>query len=113
LYRSCSLSLPFITCLPLLRFFEAAIDLCPVDYVPPRRKIVRAAVLVLKVVRVLPHIVAEDRIQTLLKGRILIRGRDDLQLSALLNQPAPSGTKLFRGCLVEELLESFEIAEVG
>ena len=64
---ACSL-VPFVAlflAFLLFGFFEAAIDLSPVDNVPPRGQIVRAAVLVLEVIGMLPDIVAEDRIQSL------------------------------------------------
>src|SRR5438094_10300009 len=40
---------------------QALVDRCPVDGVPPGRDVVGALVLVLQVVRVLPHVHAEDR----------------------------------------------------
>src|SRR5690606_10296641 len=43
------------------RFLVATLDLVPVDDVVERADVVRAAVLVLQVVGVLPHVQAQDR----------------------------------------------------
>src|SRR5690606_29752941 len=42
-------------------FLVAALDLVPVDDLVERADVVRAAVLVLQVIRVLPHVQAQDR----------------------------------------------------
>src|SRR3546814_19710412 len=43
------------------RFLVPTLDLVPVDHVVERADVVRAAVLVLQVVGVLPHVQAQDR----------------------------------------------------
>src|SRR5579872_3254333 len=88
----------------LLRLGEAFIDLVPVDHVPPGGKIFRAAVLVLQIVGMLPHVVAQDREESLGKRAVLVSGGDDLQL-AVPDQPAPAGAELLRGGFVELLFE--------
>src|ERR1017187_9184303 len=89
---------------------EAAVDLVPVDHVPPGGEIVGAAVLILEVVGMLPDIVAEDGIQSLSQRRFLVGGRKNLELSACIDEPAPARAKLLRGGLIEGLLESIEVA---
>src|ERR1700678_31286 len=84
---------------------EALVDLLPVDGIPPRGKIIRALVLVLQVISVLPDIIAQNRVMPLRERIVLIRSGDDLQLAAFINQPAPARAKLLRGGLVEGLLE--------
>lgn len=44
----------------LLRLFEAFVHFVPVHRVPPRRQILRPAILIFQVVRVLPHVVAQN-----------------------------------------------------
>ena len=52
----------------------AFVDFFPVDYVPPGLQVFRAAVVVFEIVGVLPDVVAEDGMEALRDGIILIRG---------------------------------------
>mmetsp|Transcript_8816 Transcript_8816/g.20800 ORF Transcript_8816/g.20800 Transcript_8816/m.20800 type:complete len:234 (+) Transcript_8816:125-826(+) len=74
-------------------------DLVPVDNVPVGGDVLRAAVLVLKVVGVLPHVKAEDRDEARL-GRavhervVLVGGGDDLDGAiARHGEPCPAGAE--------------------
>src|SRR5262249_32320123 len=63
---------PSSRCL-LLGGRKPAIDLVPVQRVPPSRDVVSAAILVLEVIRMLPHVDAHDRRLTIHDWAILIR----------------------------------------
>jgi hypothetical protein len=63
---------------PAARFLEALVDFVPVDDVPPRIQIFGATILILQVVGVLPHVVAEDRHVTVANGIVLIGRRLDV-----------------------------------
>mmetsp|Transcript_887 Transcript_887/g.2792 ORF Transcript_887/g.2792 Transcript_887/m.2792 type:complete len:243 (+) Transcript_887:1763-2491(+) len=71
-------------------------DLLPVDHVEPRRDVLRAAVLVLEVVRVLPDVEAEDRdhlgLAAAVHERVVLVGRRvDRKLAVGLDaKPAPA-----------------------
>ena len=56
----------------------------PVHHVPERVDVVRAAVLVVQIVRVLPDIETEDRLVAEHDRRVLVRGRADVQLAVLV-----------------------------
>src|ERR1039457_3634748 len=92
---------------------EALVDLVPVDGVPPGGEVVGAAVVVFQVVGVLPDVVAEDGVEAIGEGTVLVGGGDDGELAGLENEPAPAGAELLGGGLVEELLEGLKVAEVG
>src|SRR5208283_5111476 len=77
------------------RLLITLVDIFPVHYVPPRLQVLRAPVVVLQIVRVLPHIVAEDGMKALRNGTVLVRRGDDLHLAlAVAGQPDPSAAKL-------------------
>src|SRR6202034_3902055 len=95
----------------LLRLLEALVDLRPVHHVPPCGQIFRPAVLILQVISVLPNIVAQNGEVSLRQRAVLVRTRNDLQLS-IPDQPAPPGAELFRGGFVELLLEILKAAKV-
>src|SRR5579875_81416 len=105
-------SLPGKIVLVLLGLLETLVDLFPIHHVPPGRKVLGAAIVVLQVVGVLPYVVAQNGIEALHEGAVLIRRGDDLQLAAAIDQPAPAGAELLGRRLVELLLESVEGAEV-
>src|SRR6185437_8175842 len=96
----------------LLCPFEALVDFVPVHGVPPRGKVVGAAVLVLQVIRVLPHVIAEDRKMPLGKRVVLVRRGDDLQFAAIPDEPSPPRAELLRGGIVELLLQIVKAAKV-
>src|SRR5208283_5368524 len=80
------------TSLPLaFGLFEAFVDFCPVDDVPPGGEVVGAAVVVLQVVGVLPDVVAEDGIEALRQRGILVGGGHDFELAVGEYEPAPAG----------------------
>src|SRR5271155_3576216 len=96
----------------LLGLFEAGVDFVPVDGVPPGGEVVGPAVLILQVIGVLPHVVAEDRVFALHQRAVLIGSGGDSELAAIPKDPAPAGAELLRRGVVELLLEGFEVAEV-
>src|SRR6516164_2269968 len=62
----------------------------PVDHVPPRLDVVGAAVLVLEVVGVLPHVEPEHRPPAFHDRVVLVRSRLDRKLAVLERQPRPA-----------------------
>ena len=96
----------------LLGVGEALVDFVPVDDVPPGGEVVGAAVVVLEVVGVLPDVVAEDGVEAVGEGGVLVGLGDDFELAALVDEEAPAGAELLGGGFVEELLEVGEAAEV-
>src|ERR1039458_5483613 len=92
---------------------EALVDFVPVDNVPPRGEVVGAAAVEFQVVGVLPDVVAEDGVEAIGEGTVLVGGGDDGELAGLEDEPAPAGAELLGGGLVEELFEALEVAEVG
>src|SRR5712692_4877841 len=63
----------------------------PVDHVPPGVEIVGTAVLVLKIVGVLPDIVAHDWMVAIHQWAVLVGGGDDLELATPIeDQPGPA-----------------------
>ena len=62
----------------LAGLLKAAVDLVPIDDVPPSFQILGSAVLVLKVVSVLPNVVAHYGIKTFHKWAILVSSADYL-----------------------------------
>jgi hypothetical protein len=63
-------------------------DFLPVDHVPPGVEIVRAPVVVLEIVSVLPEVVAEDR--RALDGRVVISGLSWFGVVAIESCPSRS-----------------------
>src|SRR4051812_21489018 len=96
----------------LLGFLEALVYFRPVHHIPPRGQVVRALVLILQVVGMLPHVVAKNRIDSLAQWRVLVGRGNHLQLAALEYQPAPPGPELLRSRLIERLLERLKVAEI-
>src|SRR5207302_8319564 len=95
-----------------LEGFVTLVDLAPVDNVPPRSQIFGAAVVVLQIVGVLPHVVAEDRIEPLRKRAVLVGRGDDLHIAVrLAGQPYPATAELLGTGIVELALEVFERTE--
>src|SRR4051794_29616199 len=72
---------------------EALPDLVPVDDVPPGVEVLRAPVLVLEVVGVLPHVVAEQHRVPLGDRRVLVRGARHAEPRAVVDQPRPAGAE--------------------
>src|SRR6266498_3176402 len=90
---------------------KAFIDFRPVDHVPPRGEIVRPAVLVLQVVRVLPDIDAEDRFLALHQRAVLVRAALDHELSTLIDHPGPAAAEAADARFVHLFLEGVEAGE--
>src|SRR5882672_271434 len=85
---------------------EARLNRVPVERVEPGRDVVRPLVLVLQVVRVLPHVDAHDRRHPFHEGAVLVRIRLDGQLAVLVgDQPRPTTAELAHTGLRELLLE--------
>src|SRR4051794_12972842 len=97
--------------LPLLGGGEPLGHLRPVHRVPPRLEVVRALVLVLEVVRVLPDVVAQDRRLAVADGAVLVRRARDRQAAAVDDEPGPAGAELAHARGLELLLEVVERPE--
>src|SRR4051812_32904023 len=82
----------------------------PVDDVPPRVDVVRALVLVLEVVGVLPDVDAQQRHQAVAQGRVLVRGARDLHARAVVHEPGPAAAEAVHAGLLELVLEAVEVA---
>src|SRR6266568_884722 len=81
-------------------------DGLPVDGVEPGRDVVRALVLVLEVIGVLPHVHAEDRGHSLHVRAVLVGVALDRELAARVgDEPSPSAPELAYRGLGELLLE--------
>src|SRR6478672_9234325 len=88
------------------------VDLVPVHNAPPGLQIFGAAVVVLKIVGVLPHVVAEDGVQSLTYRIVLIGRSNDLHFTlGIAGEPYPSAAELLHAGLVELRLEIFEVTE--
>src|SRR5579864_416950 len=91
---------------------ETFIDFVPVHNVPPGFQVIGPAVLVLQVISVLPHVVAQDGEIAVAQGIVLVGGRSHFELSALgAHQPRPAAAKLPKACLFKSLLEFVEAAQ--
>src|SRR5215210_6059918 len=90
---------------------ETLVDRVPVDDVPPRADVIGPAVLVLEVIRVLPHVEAEDRLLAFHQRTVLVRRALDDQLAACVDQPGPAAAEAGHASLRELLLEAVERAE--
>src|SRR6516164_3703716 len=90
---------------------EAALDLRPVHDIPPGVDVVRPAVLILQVVRVLPDIQTHHRILALHHRAVLVSGGVDIELCSRFQQPRPAGAKAGRRRLVELFLERLKSAK--
>jgi hypothetical protein len=98
---------------------EAAVDHIPIHQGPPGLDVVRAAVLILEVVGVLPNVEAEQRRAPLDAGEIhqgvvLVGGAGDREPSiGAADQPGPAGAEPPRRRLVEGGLHRLQGAEAG
>src|SRR5438270_2749177 len=87
-------------------------DGLPVQGVEPGRDVVRALVLVLEVVGVLPHVDAEDRGHAVHVGAVLVGITLDGELAAFVrDQPRPAAAELADRGLLQLLLEGVVAAE--
>src|SRR5205085_2682628 len=76
------------------RLLEVLRRLVPVHRIPPGLEVVGPAVLVLQVIGVLPHIDADHGLCAEPDRRVLVRGRDQLQLLVPVDdEPGPAGAE--------------------
>ena len=61
---------------------KTSVDLVPVDDIPPGIEILGTAVLVLQIVGMLPHVVAENGKEAIGSGVILVGRGGDLEFAA-------------------------------
>src|SRR3954463_9075126 len=94
----------------LLAAIEAVLDFLPLHYVPPRRQIIRPAILILQVVRVLPDVHAEHRELAFHHRTVLVPLGDDVALAAALPEPRPARPEARGARLIHLLLESVDAA---
>src|SRR3954467_8926574 len=73
-----------------VRGVEPLRHLVPVDHVPPRLQVVRALVLVLEVVGVLPDVDPDQRRLAGGDRRVLVRGAGDGEPGAIVDEPGPA-----------------------
>src|ERR1041385_4603018 len=87
--------------LRLARLRQTIGDEIPVHHVPPRRDVIRALVLILQVIRVLPHIDPEQRLTAERQRGVLIGRGFDFQTArhrrgAVIHEPGPAAAELDR-----------------
>src|SRR5215813_1934868 len=87
--RTIGLIRPIRPICPICPSAQAPVDLFPIDDVPPRVDVVRAAVLVLQIVRMLPDVEAEDRLLAVHHRIVLVRRALDCDLPAVVHDPCP------------------------
>src|SRR5947209_16506191 len=93
------------------RLAVPALDLGPVDDVPPGLEVRRTLVLVLEVVGVLPDVDAEQRHVALHEGRVLVRRRVDREAGAVPGEPRPAAAEALDAAVVDRSLERVERPE--
>ena len=93
------------------------LGLIPVEDVPPGFEVIGAAVLVVEVVGMFPHIESEDGLafdagdSFAHGGVVLVCGRTDLEFALVDDQPDPAGAEATGACGLELLFEVFDAAE--
>src|SRR6478609_445326 len=85
--------------------------LVPVHHIPPRPDVIRATVLILQVVRVLPDVEAKQSVLAFHQRVVLVRRARDRELAALADQPRPAGAEAARAGGGELLFKLCEITE--
>src|SRR5436853_1926023 len=93
------------------RGVEALRHLVPVDDVPPRLEVVRALVLVLEVVGVLPDVDADQRRLARRDRRVLVGRAGDHEPRPVVHEPRPAAAELADARGVHLLLQLVEAAE--
>src|ERR1700680_4651448 len=92
---------------------EQLVDIFPVDQVIAERlQVIRTAVAIVDVVRVLPDVAAEDRGGAMHQRAFAVRGLGDFELATLDLQPAPAGAELADAGGGEIGLEFLQAAEI-
>src|SRR3954447_19044860 len=94
-----------------VRRLEPLRHLVPVDHVPPRLEVVRALVLVLEVVGVLPDVDSDQRRLPRGDRRVLVGSARDRKPRAVVHEPGPAAAELADARGVHLLLELVEAAE--
>src|SRR5438094_393480 len=92
---------------------QASVHFRPVDDVPPCVDVVRPAILILQVVRVLPDVEAHDDLLVFHERTVLVRAALDRQLAAVVDQPRPAAAEAADAGFLEFFLEFVEAAERG
>src|SRR3954451_20448742 len=111
--RRCGARRPACRTLLAARLLVALADLVPVHDVPPRLEVVRALVLVLEVVGVLPDVDAEQGGLPCGDRRVRVGRARDLEATArpVVDEPGPAAAELADAGGVHLLLELVEAAE--
>src|SRR5207244_3361167 len=109
--RPASSSITSSLCRLFPRRLKPSPYLRPVDDIPPRRDVVGAPVLILEVIRMLPHVEAKDGDLSIHQRAVLVRAAEHLELPARDRQPRPAAAE--SGCPRggHLLLELGEVAE--
>ena len=96
----------------LLPSFIKLFHLAPVDHVEERGDVVRAAVLVVQVVGMLPDVEAQDWQVPMQEGAVLVGGAAHVQLAAFIKaHPGPAAAEARGRGLGELLAKAVETAE--
>src|SRR3954464_9355061 len=90
---------------------EPLLHLFPVDDVPPRGDVVGPAILVLQVVRVLPHVDPHDRLLPFHQRIVLVWRAGDREFAAVVDQPRPARSETSDARRAELFAEFREVAE--
>src|SRR5438034_7798747 len=100
-------------CMPRLHAsgVEPFFHFLPVDHIPPRGHVIRAAVLVFQVIGMLPNVAAHYRELALHNRAVLVGSGDHLDSVGRFHQPGPTGAEARGARLVELFLERVEPAE--
>jgi hypothetical protein len=77
----------------------------PVDHIIKSGDVIGAAVLVVEVIGMFPHVDAEDGSETIRERRVLIGGGDNSESTALFDEPSPTGAEASGGRLGEFIFE--------
>src|ERR1700686_575511 len=89
-------------------------DSLPVQNVPPRLEIVGAAVLIVEIIGVLPHIAAEQGMLAVHHWTVLVRTGLERQSAVLVDRDkGPARTEQFQAIGVEIAPQFFDPAEVA
>ena len=91
----------------------ALFDNLPIDNLPERSQVVRSAILIVQVIRMLPHVEGQQWLQPLLHRIRSIRLLSNHELTILISrQPYPTRAEQRSPTLLERLLECLERPKV-
>ncbi len=89
------------------------VDFVPVRHVPPGLQVLGPPIVVLEIVGVLPHVVAENRVEALADGIVLVGCGNDLNFAlGVAGQPDPAAAELLYAGLIELRLETLKSPNV-